>query len=324
MLVFSIWIPVLPLLFVPFLLISVMASSALADIRSDVRALFDRDMTNVDFAEVKVIADSLTNPSIDVEATLAEIDRMAAHIKTAIPPNADDWDKIGAIQQYVYEPGYWNDGREFGYDHTDPTGQSQHGRILANFLKSRRGNCISMPLLIIGIGQRLGLDFRPGTAPLHMFVRYIDDKGQSHNLEATSGAGRARDNYYREISPITDEAIANRVYLATLTNEEAIAVIAMAVVNGLIFQERHFDAMAVADIILEHYPTYAYAMLRKGSAAYLLLKTNFYDVYPDPNDVPRDQHDYVRYLQRINKHTFDTAEALGWREWKPIGYKPTN
>ena len=43
----------------------------------------------------------------------------------------------------------------------------------------------------------------------------------------TSGAGFTRDVWYREkLPPITDEAIANGVYLKTLSRREAIAVMA--------------------------------------------------------------------------------------------------
>ncbi|MGC9369932.1 MAG: hypothetical protein ACP5DX_10375 [Paracoccaceae bacterium] len=67
--------------------------------------------------------------------------------------------------------------------------------------------------------------------------------------------------------PITPEAVENRVFLATLTNEETVAVIAVVVVEYLLKEERYHDAMAVADILLDHYPNFAYAMVKKGTAA---------------------------------------------------------
>tara|TARA_R110000868_G_scaffold7549_1_gene40625 strand:- start:170 stop:493 length:324 start_codon:yes stop_codon:yes gene_type:complete len=104
------------------------------------------------------------------------------------------------------------------------------------------------------------------------------------------------------------------VFLATLSNEESVALIAVVVVEYLIKEKRYHDAMAVADILLDHYPSFAYAMVKKGAAAYYLLKTNFYDLYPTAQDVPEDQRSYLAYLQRVNQSTFDRAESLGWRQ----------
>ena len=104
------------------------------------------------------------------------------------------------------------------------------------------------------------------------------------------------------------------MFLATLSNEESVALIAVVVVEYLIKEKRYHDAMAVADILLDHYPSFAYAMVKKGAAAYYLLKTNFYDLYPTAQDVPEDQRGYLAYLQRVNQSTFDRAESLGWRQ----------
>ncbi len=54
-------------------------------------------------------------------------------------------------------------------------------------------------------------------------------------------------------------------------------------------------------------------MVKKGTAAYYLLNTKFYDEYPTAQDVPDDQRNYLAYLQRVNQSTFDQAGGLGWR-----------
>lgn len=289
-------------------------SPARADVRADVKALFAEDMSTVDFAEVMVAVERIINPRLDGDAMLAEIERMAAHVQTAIPANAGEWNKVDAIRQYIYEPGYWNDNRAFAYDLDDPYGLVFENRLLSDYLADRRGNCVTMPLLFIAIGQRLGLDMRPSLAPQHILIRFTTQDGESHNIEATNGGLRGDNAPYIDNMPITPEAISNRVFLATLSNEEAVAVIAVVVVEHLIKQERYHDAMAVADTLLDHYPSFAYAMVKKGTAAYYLLKTNFYDLYPTAQDVPEDQRSYLAYLQRVNQSTFDRAESLGWRQ----------
>lgn len=91
------------------------------------------------------------------------------------------------------------------------------------------------------------------------------------------------------------------------------AVIAAVIVEDLIQKRRYHDAMAVADILLDHYPMFAYIMVKKGTAAYHLLRSEFHEKYTTAQDVPEDQCAYLAYLQRVNQGAFDKAESLGWR-----------
>lgn len=291
----------------------VMASHAVADIRSDVEALFARDMATIDLARLKIEVDQMIDGSIDVEAQLAEIDQMAVAIEGMLPRGADSWAKIEAIRRYIYEAGPWNGNNAFSYDHDDPYGLDVRNKLLSDYIADRRGNCITMPFLFIILGQRLGLEVTPAMAPLHVFVKFTDDQGVTHNLETTSGAGRARDSHYRGLMPITDKAVENGVFLTPLTREQTVAVIATVLVEDLISRKRYLDAMAVANIILKHYPNFAYLMVKKGTAAYYLLQAEFRDKYADANDIPQDQQAYFQYLQRVNQSSFAQADALGWK-----------
>lgn len=80
----------LPIIFTVFCI-----STAIAGVRADVKALFDRGMSVGDFSEIMVEVERIINPQLDGDAMLAEIDRMANHIRTAIPQNAEEWEKIG-------------------------------------------------------------------------------------------------------------------------------------------------------------------------------------------------------------------------------------
>lgn len=288
------------------------ATASHADIRSDVHALFARDMETLDFARVKVEVDRLIEPSTDVEAQLAQIDGMVAAIQTMLPPDPSSWDKVDAIRRYIYQAGAWNDGRAFSYDHDDPYGLDVRNKLLSDYIQDRRGNCITMPFLFIILGQRLGLDVTPAMAPLHIFVKFTDDEGVTHNLEATSGAGPARDQHYRDLLPITDVAISNGVFLTPLDAEQSLAVTAAVIVEKLMADGQYRDAMAVADILIAHYPMFAYMMVKKATASYHLLRTEFYEKYPTAQDVPEEQRADLANLQRVNQDMFDGAESLGW------------
>lgn len=289
--VFYIWILDLRLLLFPALLISFVIPSAVADVRADVKAFYEQDMTNLYYAEVIVEVEGIIYPRVDAEAVLAEIFRMATHIAIATPSPAPERDSISAIKHHICEPGYWNGGKAFSYDHDAPWGLDFNNRMLSDYLVDGSGNCITMIYLFITIGQRIGLDLRPSTAPLRVFVRFTGANGESHDLGATSGAGKVRGEHHRNLCPITDLAVQNRVYLARLSKREAIAVIAVLVLEHLIYESRHFSAM-----------------VKKGTAAYHVLRANSFQYYQRIEEVPEDKPPTMVYLQRIDHPTFDTAE----------------
>ena len=152
------------------------------------------------------------------------------------------------------------------------------------------------------------------TAPLHVFAKWTDPvSGETYNFEATSGTV-ARDSHIRKDMPMTDEAIANGVYMKTLMRREALAVMAGTALDHLLATRRYDDAIAVADVMIEAYPAHAYAMVKKGTAYHRLLKAHFIDKYRIESAVPADGLPYAIALQQANLDAFNRAEALGWRE----------
>ena len=173
-----------------------------------------------------------------------------------------------------------------------------------------------MPTLFLLLGERLKLDVSLSTAPLHMFVRYTDPEGRAFNIEATSGANLARLAWYREKLPMSDRAIESGVYMRTLTKREAVAHMASTVMDWLITEGRFEDAIAVADVILEHYPLDAYVMVKRGTTYGDLLRTEFVQRYATPTDVPVDLRSRYQMLAMRNAQDFARAEALGWEPFE--------
>lgn len=280
-----------------------------------VRALFDQAEDRVDYARAVLTINQMVDPSIDVKANLAKIDAIVKQIKATVSPGAKSWDKMLALRKYLYEKGGWNDFAPFAYDFDDPLGTKIANKLIPNYLASKKGNCISMPVLFIVLGQRLGLDVTASTAPLHIFVKYTDsDTGKVYNIETTSGGNPARDDWYREHMPMTDQAIANGLYLQRLTKRETLVVMATVLTEHRAQREEYEAAIALSDLALEYYPKDVNAMLRKGSANYRLLKKDFLSKYRSIDEIPADRREYFQRLSEGNRYWFAKAESLGWRE----------
>ncbi|MBW9065400.1 hypothetical protein JNB71_19025 [Rhizobium herbae] len=266
-----------------------------------------------DLLDVKLSVDQMVDPATNQQAVTSMIERMAEAVKAMAGEGAKSADTLAALKRYLYEGGAWNDNRPFQYDLEDPLGEKPANRLLQRYLTTRRGNCVTMPMLMMFVGQRLGLKMTLAEAPLHVFVKYTDDDGAVWNLEATSGGGFTRDVWYRQKLPMSDKAVTNGVYLRPLSHEEATALIASFLVEHQIEAGAFENAIAVSDVLLRHYPSFAYVLVKKGSAYSGLLRRELVGKYTRMEDIPADLKVKADRWYGENMQAFAKAEALGWR-----------
>ena len=302
------------------LLVSVLASFAMQYENKQLERQIERLFSpSLDLLDVKLALDSMVGGTTG--DTQSEIEQMITALQTMAADARASGDKLKVLKRFLYEPGPWNGGRAFTYDMSDPLGHKPINRILSHYVETRLGNCVTMPVLFLVLGRSIGLDLSLSTAPLHLLVKYTDDNGEVWNLEATSGGGFTRDGWYRKQLPMTDEAVANGVYLSKLNHEESVAVLANTLISHFLASNRPEDAIIAADIILKHHPRNAPTMVQRASAFYLILKRDKLDRYTYESQLTPDIKAYVVMLNAENLAGFAAAEGLGWRE--SDGIKPT-
>jgi regulator of sirC expression with transglutaminase-like and TPR domain len=277
-----------------------------------VRIILAAPDNQLDYGRAKLAFDRVIEPSLDAEAAVAEVERLAARATALAGPRASDGEKLAALRRVIYVSGGWNGNRPFSYDQADPLGRNVRNKLISTYLATRRGNCVSMPLLFLLVGERMGLNLSLATAPLHVFVRYIDPLGREMNLEATSGGHPARTIWYREQMPMADRAVESGLYLRTLTRREVVALMATIVVEFLISERRFQEAIEVGETILQHAPRDALTMVQVGTAYGQLMNTEFVELYPIPALIPPALRMRYAMLAQRNQQMFQTAEALGW------------
>ena len=249
---------------------------------------------------------------MDDDAVTAEIDQLVA-AAARIAASDNDIDKLKAVRQVIYDEGAWNAGRPYTYDHADPYGVDLNNKLLATYIDTRKGNCVSMPILHLIVAEGLGLNVSLSTAPLHVFVRYTNPiNGRSLAIEATSGGNPTREIWYHERMGVTDRQVENGIYLGVLTKRETIAVMASTVTEWLMSQGRYEEAIEVADVLLEYYPKDIHAVLSRGSAYGELMRIEFVERFPSPAAIPPSLRPRYQMLAKKNAAAFQQAEAWGW------------
>lgn len=277
-----------------------------------VSAVLATPADKIDFAKAKLALDKLVDPNVDIDATLKQLDSMTATVKAMAGPSASDLEKLRAMRIYIYKSGLWNDNRPFAYDKSDMYGRVLSHKLLSHYLTTRLGNCVSMPTLFLILADRLGVQVTLSLAPQHVFAKYSDRaSGKAFNLETTSGALPARDAWYREQFPMTDQAVASGVDLKTLSRREVLAVMAEMILESE-FQKRHYRrVIAIADEVLKQYPAFAAALMLKGGAYEGLIADEFQSRYPMLADIPPTLVPKYQALQRNADAAFDRVDALG-------------
>ena len=272
--------------------------------------------SQLDYFKAVIAFEKLIDPSVDATSSEAIVARLVNAARQMAGPDPNDAYKLAATRQAIYFGGAWNYNRAFSYDLEDPLGRHIKSRLLSTYLRTRKGNCVSMPTLFLIVADEIGLNVHFSTAPLHLFIRYTDPSGVDHNLEATSGGHEARTEWYRKNLPMTDRAIESGAYMRTLTKRETIAEMATTVMDYLLDEHRYQEAIDVADVILAVVPRDAYTIVKKGSALAGLMQTEFIDKYPNPSLVPVALRPRYKMLAAANAKAFSVAETLGWEPEK--------
>lgn len=265
-----------------------------------------------DFLAAKIAFDRIIDPTVDTSSVRNQIQHLIAAARTFAGPHPSIGAQFDAVRKVLYQPGPWNDNRPFTYDHSDPQGENVRHKLLSYYLKTRFGNCVTMPTLFMIVGRGIGLHLTLTDAPLHVLVRFTHPGLPVLNIEATSGGGFARDAWYRQQLSISDKAIQSGLYLRTHTDRETIALMATTVLDYFLTAGRDEEAIKVADEILADDPKDGYAMVKKGTAIAAIMKAEFDDKYPTPASIPDGLKSRYLELAAANKKAFDDAEALGW------------
>jgi hypothetical protein len=94
--------------------------------------------------------------------------------------------------------------------------------FLHGLLDGHGGTCVTMPVLYVAIGRRLGYPLYLVQAREHFFVRWEDPGGERFNIEATTLGFTPRDDehFRRWPKPICDEDVRKGLFLRNLSPSE--------------------------------------------------------------------------------------------------------
>lgn len=275
----------------------------------------------IDFGQAKLTIDQLVDPAADVAWAAHQLEQMTATVRSMMALQSRNRTltaaaKVDVLRACLYLPGAWNGNKIFKYDlENDPTGKEiLANNLLPTYLRTRLGNCVSMPILFIVLAQRLGIEATLATAPEHLFVKYRGESGAYLNLECTHDCGPKRDISYIKEFEITEKAIANRLYLQPLSKRDV--VLAMAgVLRTMYYNKKDIAGLhALADLLQEHRRNSLEALQTKTTAFGAELIVRYRSKYKRFEDIPVEEREGARELLWKIKTLDERVAAMGWRQ----------
>ncbi len=170
-----------------------------------------------------------------------------------------------------------------------------------------------MPMLVIILGQKLGIDLTAASAPEHIFVMFREGSGKWLNFEATNGTF-VSNAWIQNEAPMTQQALASGIYMRPLTKRETVVLMLETLMVFYRQHGWHEETVALAKLALEHNPKDVSSMLAIGAAYGRQMERDCVSKYGSPRNVPSDQRPYCSQLNAAVGLWQSRAEALGWRE----------
>lgn len=126
----------------------------------------------------------------------------------------------------------------------DYDGRDSRDHFLHGTLSGHGGTCVTMPVLYVAVGRRLGYPLYLAFAKQHVFVRWAGE-GERFNIEATSRGYLSHDDeYYKKWPfPIAESEIERGDYLRNLDPREELAFFLGE--RAIVFRERLMMQQAV-------------------------------------------------------------------------------
>ena len=169
----------------------------------DFRALLGQDDAKIDLARACLMVAQDAYPALDVGRYLAELDRMGARLRTEHPEATAVEDKIIALNQFLFE--------ELGYSGNADDYYDPRNSYLNDVMDRRTGIPITLSVIYMETGRRMGLPVEGVSFPGHFLVRVPMRRGMLVIDPFAGGVPLSEDDLRARLKRVVPRAATGRI-----------------------------------------------------------------------------------------------------------------
>jgi serine protease Do len=151
---------------------------------------------DIDLLHAALLIALLDNDELDVAAYRREVDRMGRDLLAALPKDADDQAKLKTLNKFLFEQRGFHGSRGDYYHRSNS--------YLNEVIDDREGLPITLSVLYMELGKRIGLRIEGVPLPGHFVVKHVPAKGDEQLLDVfEGGVALSREEAAKRVQAIT-------------------------------------------------------------------------------------------------------------------------
>ncbi len=162
----------------------------------------------IDLFRAGLLVAKLDNEEVDVDAYVAELTRMTDELRGMLPKDPDDKAKLDTLKKYLFAENGFHGSRGEYYNRANS--------YLNEVLDDREGLPITLSVVYLELGRRIGLKLEGVGLPGHFVVRYVPEEGEGTLFDVFDGAVEvSREEANRRVKAATERELTDDDLRAT-------------------------------------------------------------------------------------------------------------
>lgn len=201
----------------------------------------------LDLARAALLVAAESDPRVDVDAQVHTLETWAAELRGRIEPGWNNLQKLARLRRYVFEDlGFRGEHKDY---------YSPSNSLLHEVMQRRRGIPLTLSILFLELGWRIGMPLEGVGFPGHFLVRLSGEPGDLLLDPFSEGRSLSRD----EVRGLLEKATGGRMefdeaLLASITKRDMIARLLLNLKGAYLRAQRDEEALAVVDRLLVMHP----------------------------------------------------------------------
>lgn len=174
-----------------------------ADVRThsvvaELERLAGPNVEKIDLLRAALTIAHLDEDDLEVEAYVKHVERMADDIKKKLPADANETQKLAALNDYLFKDNGFHGSRTDYYHRANS--------YLSRVIDDREGLPITLSVLYIELASRLGVKVEGVGLPAHFVVRHVPAEGEPQLIDVFEAAAPlSREAAEKKIRELTGE-----------------------------------------------------------------------------------------------------------------------